>query len=138
MTEASEKSHTPHPSPRTHGKLRAEVGEISEVSLSQVVSKSLSGPCKSSHALFGNSIWEGRCGGGQHGRPQRVRMEQGLRRGPHISALSPLQGLQRSAPSCLHHLFLCLIRESQELNPQGFGCLGHRNATWVKCLRPAL
>lgn len=43
MTEASEKYHAPDPGPRTHGKLRAEVGEI-EVSLIQVVSKSLSGP----------------------------------------------------------------------------------------------
>lgn len=38
------------------------------------------------------------------------------------------------APPCL---FLHFIRESQELNPHGFGCLGHRNATWVKCLLPA-
>lgn len=64
-------------------------------------------------------------------------MEQGLRRGIHISALAPLQGLQRNAPRGPHCLFLHFTRESQELNLHGFGCLGHRNATWVKCLLPA-
>lgn len=65
-------------------------------------------------------------------------MQQGWRRQAPALALAPLQGLQRNALSRLCHLFPRLIRESQELNPHGFGCLGHRNATWVKCLLPAL
>lgn len=80
---------------------------------------------------------EGEVWGEQNGDTQSLRVEQGLRRGIHISALAPLRGLQRDVsrgPPCL---FLHFIRESQELNPHGFGCLGHRNATWVKCLLPA-
>lgn len=61
----------------------------------------------------------------------------GFEEGIHISALALLQGLQRNAPRGPHCLFLHFTRERQELNPHGFGCLGHRNATWVKCLLPA-
>lgn len=63
-------------------------------------------------------------------RSPRLRVEHCWRTGAHLTALAPLQGLQGSATSCLHHLFPRLTRESQGLNPHGCGCLGHRNATW--------
>lgn len=77
------------------------------------------------------------CVWGGMGSP-RLRLEHCWRTGAHLMALAPLQGLQRSAISCLHHLFPRLTRESQGLNPHGCGRLRHRNATWVKCLLPAL
>lgn len=61
-------------------------------------------------------------------------MEQGLRGGPAFWLWSPT----KICSEMLHHLSPWLVQESQELNPSEFGRLGHRNATWVKCLLPAL
>lgn len=56
----------------------------------------------------------------------------------HCQPWLPFKVLGASVPSHLrHHLFLHLTRERQELNLQGFGRLGHRNATWVRCLLPS-
>lgn len=95
--------------------------------------------CKPSHGFYSEAL-RGRGGeasGRLAGEASEPKAGAGFEEGAHDSALAPLQGLQRRAPSRLHHLFPRLMRESQELNPRGFGCLGHRNATWVKCLLPA-
>lgn len=55
-----------------------------------------------------------------------------------LLALTLLEDLQGRASSSPFHLFQQLTQESQELNPHGFGCLGHRNGTWVSCLLLAL